>query len=287
MQILVIGGTGMLGEPVARRLQADGHTVRLLARSPEKARAQLGDGFAMAPGDVEDPESIRRALDGCEGVHINLNGGPTMADYDRIEHRGTANVAQAAATAGVSHLTYLAGISAYPHNAHFPPTAAKLNAIAAIQNTGLPYTVFRAQWFFESLPLFVKNGQAVLLGRMPNRWHWLAAADYARMVARAYKTPEAKNQVFDIVGPEPLSLAEALERYHEACLPGTTIRRVPFWEARLLAFMTGNRTLELTVEKMRFWDRFEEVADAEPANRVLGTPEATLTQWLTERQVRS
>lgn len=287
MLILIAGGTGMLGEPVARRLQAEGHTIRLLARSPAKARARFGDSVQIVQGDVEDPESITQAIAGCEGVHINLNGGPAWSDYDRIEHRGTAKVAQAAAAAGVRHLTYLAGISAYPHNAHFPPTAAKLKAIEAIKNTGISYTVFRAQWFFESLPMFVKNGRAVLLGRMSHRWRWLAAADYARMVVRAYATTEARNQIFDIVGPETLSLAEALEQYRAACLPETTIRQVPFWQTKLLAFMTGNRTLGLTVDKMRFWDRFEETADPEPANRILGAPETTLAQWLAERQVHA
>ena len=37
--ILILGGTGLLGAPVARRLQADGFPVRLLARDPDKARA--------------------------------------------------------------------------------------------------------------------------------------------------------------------------------------------------------------------------------------------------------
>lgn len=37
-RILILGGTGLLGEPVARRLQADGFAVRLLARDPDKAR---------------------------------------------------------------------------------------------------------------------------------------------------------------------------------------------------------------------------------------------------------
>jgi uncharacterized protein YbjT (DUF2867 family) len=36
-RILVLGGTGMLGGPVVRRLLADGFDVRVLARDPAKA----------------------------------------------------------------------------------------------------------------------------------------------------------------------------------------------------------------------------------------------------------
>jgi uncharacterized protein YbjT (DUF2867 family) len=64
-KVLVLGG------PVARRLQADGFAVRLLARDPEKARAMFGDAFEAVPGDVTDPGSLERGLEGCDGVHIS------------------------------------------------------------------------------------------------------------------------------------------------------------------------------------------------------------------------
>jgi uncharacterized protein YbjT (DUF2867 family) len=60
--ILVIGGTGARGQPVARRLQADGHGVRVLARSPAKARLRLGDTFEVLAGNVGDPPALARAL---------------------------------------------------------------------------------------------------------------------------------------------------------------------------------------------------------------------------------
>ena len=87
MKILIVGATGMLGEPVARQLQADGHTVRLLSRNVAKAQTKFGEWFEVVYGDVAQPETIRKALAGCDGVHMNLAGGPTPEDYDRIEHR--------------------------------------------------------------------------------------------------------------------------------------------------------------------------------------------------------
>ena len=37
--ILVVGATGMLGEPVARRLAADGHKVRVMSRNLSRAQS--------------------------------------------------------------------------------------------------------------------------------------------------------------------------------------------------------------------------------------------------------
>ena len=90
--ILVVGGTGMLGEPVARRLRADGYQVRIFTRNVEKARAKFGAEYEVAAGDVEDQPSLLAALQGCQAVHINLDGG---LDPD-LERRGAENVARAA-----------------------------------------------------------------------------------------------------------------------------------------------------------------------------------------------
>lgn len=83
-RVLVIGGTGMLGKPVAKSLKAAGFEVRVFTRSEAAARQQLGDGFEFAQGDLANPEKLASAMQGCEGVHINLKGGPKLADYDLI-----------------------------------------------------------------------------------------------------------------------------------------------------------------------------------------------------------
>lgn len=56
-KILILGGTGLLGAPVARRLQADGFEVRLLARDREKARAMFDESFEIVAGDLFEAHS--------------------------------------------------------------------------------------------------------------------------------------------------------------------------------------------------------------------------------------
>jgi hypothetical protein len=87
--VLMIGEGGQLGAPVARRLE-DGFGVQVLVRANSPARA---DGRKEVLGDVDYIDSLRRALTGCDAVHISLRGGPGDADYERVEHsRGTARV---------------------------------------------------------------------------------------------------------------------------------------------------------------------------------------------------
>src|SRR6516162_1939669 len=103
-KILIVGGTGLVGQPVVRRLLADGYQVRVLSRSPDRARALLGVDYEVVGGDVDDPPSLEAAVCGCAGVHVSL------PEFDPdLDRRGTANVARAAARAGVGRLTYVSG----------------------------------------------------------------------------------------------------------------------------------------------------------------------------------
>jgi uncharacterized protein YbjT (DUF2867 family) len=85
--ILVLGATGIVGEPVARRLRQDGFAVRLLTRDVAWARAKFGPEVECLAGEVGDRISLERALDGCAGVHVSLNGGSQRAAMERVELR--------------------------------------------------------------------------------------------------------------------------------------------------------------------------------------------------------
>ena len=124
--ILVVGGTGMLGKPVAQQLKADGFNVRLLARNPEKAQKLLGDGFEIVKGDVDNTAALREAMTGVDGVHISLKGGPTEADFDRMDHIATRDIAQAAKELGLGRVTILSAYAVSAEKADTPESGSKL-----------------------------------------------------------------------------------------------------------------------------------------------------------------
>jgi NADH dehydrogenase len=222
---------------------------------------------------------LEKALLGCDGVHINLSGGPRPEDFDRIEHRGTANVAMAAARAGVRRLTYLSGISARPENREFAPAAAKLAAADAIIASGVPFTIFRPSWFFESLRLFVRGKSAATLGGRRVKFRWLAADDYADIVSRSYDQSETVGKTLDLLGPVPMTMLEALTRYCAIAHPELRPRTMPIWLARTVAVLTGNRTLKNVLPAMSYFDQPHDEGDPSEANRLFGPPRTTLEEW--------
>jgi uncharacterized protein YbjT (DUF2867 family) len=285
--ILVIGGTGMLGAPVVRRLRADGYQVRLLSRNPAKAKETFGDGYEVVPGDVERPETLEAALAGCEGVHITLSGGPRPADSERIEFQGTAHVARAAARCGVRRLTYISGASVCAARTWFYWARTKFAAEAAIRDSGVAYTIFRPSWFLESLPWFVKGARAVLIGKQKAPLHWLAVADYAAMVSRAYRTPAAANKTLYIYGPETMAMGEALRLYCSIVHPRFRVYATPTWLVTLAALATRDANLRDGARLMRYFQDVTETNDPTEANALLGAPTTTIRQWCeAQRQLK-
>lgn len=109
LDILVTGATGLVGNAIALRLIAQGHRVRALVRSVEKARAIL-PGAELVQGDVTLPESLVSALKGVERV-FHAAGMPEQwqADesiFDRVNRQGTRNVLEASLAAGVRRVIY-------------------------------------------------------------------------------------------------------------------------------------------------------------------------------------
>ena len=89
MRALVTGGTGKVGNAVARALVARGDEVRALVRDPARAAAVLPAGVEPVRGDVTDPGvACVAAAEGCELV-FNAMGLPEqwLADDGRVRAR--------------------------------------------------------------------------------------------------------------------------------------------------------------------------------------------------------
>ena len=85
------GGTGFLGGHVARALCAQGWTVRLLARDPERARGYQDLPIQVLPGDLSDDERLARQLEGADAiVHVaGLVKARSLAEYRSVNVEGT------------------------------------------------------------------------------------------------------------------------------------------------------------------------------------------------------
>lgn len=120
MQVLVTGGTGFIGAALVKQLMGQGHAVRVFDNdSRGNAAKLLGAGVEIIRGDVRDAGMLRGACAGVELVYhlAYING--TRFFYE-IPHqvldvavRGTLNVLDAAAAAGVRRVVYASSSEVY------------------------------------------------------------------------------------------------------------------------------------------------------------------------------
>jgi farnesol dehydrogenase len=103
MKVLLVGGTGFLGKNVARRLQARGHELRILAREASDLSGLPAEA-EIVRGDVTDPDSLKRGAEGCGAVFhmaaLVKMWVPDRARFDAVNVGGLRNALAAAQGAG-------------------------------------------------------------------------------------------------------------------------------------------------------------------------------------------
>lgn len=66
----ISGITGKIGGATAQQLLDAGHSVRALARDPQKATAWTQKGVEVRAGDLTDAQAVASALEGVEGAFL-------------------------------------------------------------------------------------------------------------------------------------------------------------------------------------------------------------------------
>jgi uncharacterized protein YbjT (DUF2867 family) len=271
MKILIIGATGKLAKPVNSHMAKKGFELRLFSRSILPSMFDLK--HETIQGDLFNPSDLEKAIEGCDGVHINLS------NLDEAE--AARAIVAAAKNKGIKTISMISGSTVSEENRYFKMIDRKFRAEQELINSGLTYMIFRPSWFYESLPMMVRNGKAMMMGKQPMPFHWAAADDLGRMVAAAYLKPESANKIFYIHGPKAYLFKDILTEYCNKRHPEIKkISSTPFGVLKLIGFMTGNIMLKDAVKMFQYFEKTKELGDPTEANEILGKPKITLEEWL-------
>ena len=114
MQAFVTGSTGLLGNNLVRLLLQQGHQVKALVRSTEKA-ARVFEGLSVTfiKGDLENLDDWTNELAGCEVLFHTAayfreyyQPGDHWTTLEKLNVKATLKLLQAAEQKGVSKVIY-------------------------------------------------------------------------------------------------------------------------------------------------------------------------------------
>lgn len=207
---LIIGGTGTVGSEVVRGLLDKGETVKVLTRSEEKAR-NLPKGAQAVIGDLRDPATWPTAF--ADFDHLFLLNGKVITELH--EALVAINEAQQMSCKRIVYLS-IHEVELGPHIPHF---SAKLAAELAIKNSGIPYTILRANNFIQNDLKFQTAMLEYGLYPQPLGDKGLSRIDVRDIgdaAVNALTQAEFENQTFAMVGPKSVTGTETAEIWSQA-----------------------------------------------------------------------
>jgi uncharacterized protein YbjT (DUF2867 family) len=198
MKIVVIGGTGLIGSKLVKKLRDSGH---------EAVAASPNSGVNSVTG-----EGLPEALKGTSVV-VDVSNSPDWEDSAVLKffETSTHNLLSYEAAAGVGHHVALSvvGTQQLGESGYF---RAKIVQEKLIKESSVPYTIVQATQFFEFLKGLADIsmiGDKVHLP--PALFQPMAADDVATALARiAIASPV--NGTIEIGGPQPFRMDELVRR---------------------------------------------------------------------------
>jgi nucleoside-diphosphate-sugar epimerase len=223
MKIAITGGTGFVGGNIARALVVGGHETVLIARGLDRTDPGIKGlpGSTLALIGTNDADKLAKTFAGCDAVAhcAGINRELGEQTYQRVHIEGTQNVIKAARQAGVRKIILISFLRARP-DCGSGYHESKFAAEEIVRNSGLDYTVFKCgviygkgdhmldhlSHAFYTFPLFAFVGYRDKPIR-PN-----AVEDLARAVKAALVDGALSRQTVAVLGPETLTLRQAVLR---------------------------------------------------------------------------
>ncbi|MBC3540116.1 SDR family oxidoreductase [Rufibacter sediminis] len=244
--IAITGATGQLGRLVVEKLKQKGTPAQLVAlvRSPQKA-ADLG--VEAREADYDKPETLSPALQGIDT--LLLISGSEVGKRAK-QHQ---NVIDAAQNAGVKWIVYTSLLHA--DTSSLTLAEEHLATEAALENSGIPYTLLRNGWYHENYTGSFGGalaGGAFIGSAGEGKISSAARADYADAAVAVLTSEGHEGKVYELAGDDAYTLQDLAAEISRQTGKDIPYKNLP--GAEYAAALTGFGLPEGLAQSIAGWD---------------------------------
>lgn len=248
MKIVVIGGSGLIGSKLVRKLGEQGHQV--IPASPDTGVNTLtGEGLAGA-------------LDGADVV-IDVSNSPSFDDAAVMKffETSTSNLLNAETAAGVGHHVVLSvvGTDRLSQSGYF---RAKIVQEELIRGASIPYSIVHATQFFEFIKRIADDATTDGTVRLAHVLIQPMAAEDVASAVGTISVGAPVNAIVEVAGPQQYRLDELVQRFLSKRGDSRAVITDP--HARYFGAELGERTLvpgeDASLAETRFEDWLSQAA---------------------------
>ena len=245
--VTIFGGSGFIGTQLTQDLARRGYSVRVAVRRPDLAGHVRMFGF---PGQVQPvqanlrfPDSVAAAVRGADIV-INLVGilyEKGRQRFNAVQAQGAKTVAEAARAAGAKRLIHVSALGADPES---PSAYQRAKALGEAEVSKAfpqaiiirPSLVFGPRdGFFNLFGFIARTFPVMPLIEGKTRFQPIYVGDLAEAIARAADGVVKTGKVYELGGPEIVTMEEVVERVLEETRRKRPILPLPGGLAKLAA----------------------------------------------------
>lgn len=275
--ILVTGATGNVGRELVPQLLDANQPIRVLVRDERKV-AHLSSRVQRAVGDLERPETLSSAMEGIDRLFL----------VTAVTHQ-VVNLIAAAKRAGVRHIVKQSTIEA---DRSLGPGAWHREQERLIENSGIPWTFLRPtmmmvntfQWWANT----IRTQGRIYFPRIDGQVSPIDPKDIASVACAVLTKPSHEGRIYELTGPEPLTVSEMVEILSKVLERPIRYVRVPFFLAAIwMRHRLGlSRRLVAALGKtMGAWRRNEYAYVSDAVEQVAGCRPRSFETWCREHRM--
>lgn len=217
--VLLTGASGYVGGRLQQVLEAEGRSLRCMARRPEHFPRRVGTGTEVVAGDVLDPPSLAGALRGVHTAYYLIHSMASSRDYAARDRAGAKAFARAAKQAGVRRIIYLGGLGQGDDLSEHLASRHEVGRI--LRESGVPTIEFRASIVIGSGSLSFELVRA-LVEKLPAMVtpSWVSTPtqpigieDLIAYLVSALDQRGDESMVYEIGGPDRVSYGDLMREY--------------------------------------------------------------------------